>query len=362
MNERVKQFRVGLVVLLTTIVGGAMVTLNSPEPREWVPWARGTYRITIELPEAPGIGPDTPVRKNGLLIGRVASIDELEDRVAVRADIEKNRTLYPQYTCQVRTTVLGDATIEFMSAPVPPGTPPLGDGAVVQGTVAGSPLEFISSLQGNLQRAADSLARAGDEVAKLAETVNGVFGEDGRDGRMAQLIERTEVAMDNFSRSSQTLEQFFSDVELKQALREGRVTMRDFRRAIDDFHTMAAAVERNLTNLEGLTEPLGQKGDAMAQAVLGNLEGLSRVIEELTVLSTALNNREGSLGKIVHSPELYDNANRVLVNVNHLILRLNDLSCRLRPAVEDVRVFLDKVAREPGRIVGGALNTGPGIK
>jgi phospholipid/cholesterol/gamma-HCH transport system substrate-binding protein len=125
---------------------------------------------------------------------------------------------------------------------------------------------------------------------------------------------------------------------------------------------MAAAVERNLTNLEGLTEPLGQKGDAMAEAVLGNLEGLSRVIEELTVLSEALNNREGSLGKIVHSPELYDNANRVLVNANHLILRLNDLSCRLRPAVEDARVFLDKVAREPGRIVGGALNTGPGIK
>ena len=29
---------------------------------------------------------------------------------------------------------------------------------------------------------------------------------------------------------------------------------------------------------------------------------------------------------------------------------------------EDARVFMDKVAREPGRIVGGALNRGPGIK
>ena len=38
------------------------------------------------------------------------------------------------------------------------------------------------------------------------------------------------------------------------------------------------------------------------------------------------------------------------------------LTARLRPIVEDARVFMDKIAREPGRLVGGALNQGPGIK
>lgn len=362
MNERVKQFWVGSVVLLTTVVGGAMVTLNSPAPWAWVPWADGTYSITIDLPEAPGIGENTPVRKNGLLIGRVRSVEEQADHVAVRAEIEKGHTLFPQYSCQLRTTVLGDATIEFTSAPVPPGTPPLADGSVIRGTVAGNPLDFISNLQGDLQRAANSLARAGDEVAQLAQTVNTVFGKDGREGRMEQLIGKSETALGDISKTARTLDQFFADPELKQALREGRITMRDFRRAIDEFRAMSASAQRNLANLEAITEPLGQKGEALAAALLGNLDGLSRVIEELNILAEALNNREGSLGRIVHSTELYDNVNRLLVNANHLILRLNELSCRLRPVVEDARVFLDKIAREPGRLVGGAFNTGPGIK
>ena len=134
MNERQMQFAVGLVVFATIIIGGLLATVNSPVPSDWLPWGRGTYRISIELQQAPGVGPDTPVRKSGLLIGRVESIEDLDDRILVHANIEAGRRLFPQYACQVRTSVLGDATIDFVTTPIPPGTPPLADGAVVRGS------------------------------------------------------------------------------------------------------------------------------------------------------------------------------------------------------------------------------------
>jgi hypothetical protein len=46
----------------------------------------------------------------------------------------------------------------------------------------------------------------------------------------------------------------------------------------------------------------------------------------------------------------------------HHSLRINDLTMRLRPVVDDARVFMDKIAREPGPVVGGAIASGPGIK
>ncbi|MGD9634699.1 MAG: hypothetical protein AB7U97_15570, partial [Pirellulales bacterium] len=86
------------------------------------------------------------------------------------------------------------------------------------------------------------------------------------------------------------------------------------------------------------------------------MNGLSRIVEELTVLVDALNGRNGTIGRLIHDPAVYDNLNRLLCNSNQVVLRINELTLRLRPIVDDVRVFTDKIAREPGRIVGGAVN------
>ena len=358
MNDRVMQFRVGVVVLATSIISAILVTLNSPASKEWVPGLKHKYQVTIELERAPGIGPNTPVRKNGLLIGRVASVDDLDDHVAVHVDVDADRRLYARepYTCQVRTSVLGDATIEFLTGPVPPGTPPLADGAVVKGEVLGNPLEAITDLQGDLKRMINSLSQAGDEISRLADRVNQAIGDETEPGRVSRLLDKLEIAMDKFSTAATTLEQFFGDPEMKSAVREARMTMGDIRDVAKGVQEPIESISRNLKNLEGFTEPLGRNGEQVAGSVIDALDGLGRVVEELTVLTEALNSREGTLGQLIHNPQVYDNLNRLLANSNHLVLRINDLSMRLRPVVEDARVFMDKVAREPGRIVGGAVN------
>jgi len=74
------------------------------------------------------------------------------------------------------------------------------------------------------------------------------------------------------------------------------------------------------------------------------------------VLVDALNSRNGTIGRLIHDPAVYDNLNRLLCNSNQVVLRINELTLRLRPILDDARVFTDKIAREPGRIVGGAVN------
>lgn len=389
------QFAVGLIVFATMIIGGVLATVNSPIPFGLMPWGRGNFSIAIELQEAPGVGPDTPVRKSGLLIGRVASIEDRDDRIVVHANIEAGRRLFPQYLCQVRTSVLGDATIDFVTRPVPPGQQPLGDGAVVAGEVVGNPLDMFANMQGDLQTTIKSLGVAGDEVANLARRVDDAFGDQTEQGRVKRLLDTTEVAMAQFAKTMTSINQILGDEEvvmrppfdspppamepqlppgqqppgaqpppdgqqMRQRLRQGLndlpEAVAEMRATLKDFRIVLQSVEKNSKNLEGLTEPLGRNGQQIADSIVQAVSGLDKLVEEFTVLSQSLNNRDGTLGKLINDPQLYENANRMICNANQVVLQVSELTKRLRVVTEDARVFMDKVAREPGRVISGGLS------
>ncbi len=203
---------------------------------------------------------------------------------------------------------------------------------------------------------------AGDEVGKLAKTVNEAIGPNPEAGRIPKLLDTAEVSMKNLSQAAETMNKFFGDPELMSTVREARMTMNDVRDVAQKVQAPIDSIDRNLKNLEGFTEPLGRNGEQVAHSLIDALNGLSRVVEELTVLTEALNNRNGTIGRLIHDPAVYDNLNRLLCNSNQVVLQISGLTQRLRPVVEDARVFMDKIAREPGRVVSGAFSNSPGIK
>ncbi len=165
MNDRKMQFRVGIVVLLTALIALILVMINSPLPIGWLPWGQRQYHLKIELAEAPGVGPGTPVHKNGLLVGRVVSVADMGDHVQITVGIDKSCKLYSNTECLLRVSVLGDATIEFTSRPLRPGEEPprlLADGDVIQGKAQPNSMEAIAELGNDFAQAANSLQKAGD--------------------------------------------------------------------------------------------------------------------------------------------------------------------------------------------------------
>jgi phospholipid/cholesterol/gamma-HCH transport system substrate-binding protein len=59
---------------------------------------------------------------------------------------------------------------------------------------------------------------------------------------------------------------------------------------------------------------------------------------------------------MVNNPDLYQNLNRASINVE-------ELSRQLRPILNDVRVFTDKIARHPESLgVRGAIKPDQGTK
>jgi phospholipid/cholesterol/gamma-HCH transport system substrate-binding protein len=416
MNERQMQFRVGVVMLATMIIGTILATLNGPIPRDLLPWGVHAYRIAIELPQAPGVGLNTPVRKNGLLIGRVSEIEDLDNGVIVKVDIDGDRRLLTSHVPHVRTSVLGDATIDFVSelAAAPPQQ--LSNGAKIPGVVDPNPFDSIAKLgdlQDDVQQTMQALARAGNEVADVAARVDEAFGSETEEGRIKRLLDTTERAMSQLGDAAAAFNEILGENlldepatqsappatqgvppanqgarpsasiaaslvnfqqpdqaeiviqvpttrdRLKEALNELPDAVRDFRVTMQELRVVLDSANKNFRDLEGFTEPLGRNGDRIVNSILETTEGLDRMVEELNVFTQALSSREGTLGQLIHDRQVYENLNRLIHNANQVVLQVNDITLRLRPVVNDARIFMDKVAREPGRVVTGGLNPSP---
>src|SRR5262245_3004003 len=155
MNERRMQFRVGLVAFATMIVGGLMAGFNGLD----LAWLSGKYQIGIEVPQAPGVDTKTPVRKHGIRIVRVKSIDDNGAGVLITVDIEGKRPLYADYEPHVRTSVLGDATIDFQGRQPTPGAQPVPPNTVFRGRVDPNPFDSLGQL-GDLKNEFSSASRS----------------------------------------------------------------------------------------------------------------------------------------------------------------------------------------------------------
>src|SRR4029079_5502310 len=127
-----------------------------------------------------------------------------DDGVALKVNIDQGRTLTTEHVPHVRTSVLGHATIDFVSTPRGSERKQLVDGDVIKGVVDPNPFDAISqlaNLQDDIQNTMISLGRAGDEVAKLAQRVDEAFGQGTEVGRLKRLMDTTEVAMKQFGQT-----------------------------------------------------------------------------------------------------------------------------------------------------------------
>jgi phospholipid/cholesterol/gamma-HCH transport system substrate-binding protein len=145
---------------------------------------------------------------------------------------------------------------------------------------------------------------------------------------------------------------------LPDVMRKAEATLQKTEQTLDKFQEVAGAAQRNLENLEEFTKPLGAQGQQLFQDVGTTINNVDTLVLQLTEFSRALNNPDSTVGQLVHDRELYDRLNSAIANVEQV-------TERMRPILSDVRVFTDKVARDPSRLIKGALDRrspGMGLK
>lgn len=355
MNDRLMQFRVGVMVLATAIIAGILIVLFGDLPS----LVQATYPLKMSFADARGVSDGTPVRKNGILVGRVSNV-QLDERggVSVVADIDSYVPVYRDEQPQIATTLLGDAEIQLVPGRIVPPRQRVGTDEVLTGLVARDPFEVFAALEPKFSTTLDSLAEASNSVSKLSANLDRMFL--GEDDKFERMVRKTETALDSFSTAMNNINDVMGDPNAREKLKDTITALpdvlADLRTTVRGMGTTIDSADRNLRNLEGLTRPLGERGEQMVGRLDSTIGRLDEVLAQAVTFTKTLNESQGTLGRLVRDPQVYEELAQAAANVNRL-------TRELRPIVDDVRVFTDKIARHPEQLgVRGALDRRPGLK
>lgn len=357
MDERVVQFRVGVMVLATLIITGILVVLFGDLPTMF----RDTYTVYIHFTQAPGVIEDTPIRKSGILIGRVAKVAfaDGDEGVLVTARINPGVQIRRNEICRLKVSLLGDSDVEF----IPSNDPSLPKdlikpGDVIVGLAPTDPLQIIGNLEGSLTEAINSIGRTSNEVGKLAAQINELLA--GNQDQFSRIVDKFEVTLDELNSAVGSADEILSDPKLKEdikrAIAELPEVLKDTRDAIASIENTVQLADRNLKNVENFTKPLGERGSTIIDNIEKSSVKLDSLLGDFGELTRKINSSEGSLNMFLSNPDLYQNLNEAAENVACL-------TREMRPILNDARVFSDKISRNPGVLgVQGVFDRRSGIK
>lgn len=388
MDENILRFRVGVLVIMAIIILIILILLNS---EGWV----SQYDVVLKPGSAPGVTAGTPVRKNGILIGRVTDVSTEDDHVNLILSINEDEAIYSNEVATIGAeSFLGDAGIEIMPLPREQRGQRIGDGqSINRVSVKRNPMEIVDlalDLEGQIvetlktvQTAGNAVNDAGAGIEQLAATVNMALTNENSDLKVLFSDLRTvsgkaSTSLDNFNRIFENLNEIVGDVELKNRIndafkalpavfREIRVTVADTRETIKSFSGVSGRVNENLDNISVFTKSLKDEGPEILEQVNASVKNIDKLLAQvksftgsLGKLEKAFTNPNGTVGKLFNESDVYDSVKMTVENARDISAQVKALTVKLEPMVRDLRTFADGVARDPGVLgVRGALDRRP---
>jgi phospholipid/cholesterol/gamma-HCH transport system substrate-binding protein len=353
MDDRVLRLRVGVVVLAAALITAFLVARFGDLPL----LGTGTYTVYIKFPKAPGVTEGTPVRTSGVQIGRVRRIELLKPTgVQIETEINDEHVLLDSGSFWINSaSVLGDAVIDYVPiVPTPQNAQPIENRTLVtNGQVAGNPIDALSNMEPQINETLIAMRGAGIEVQRVAENLNTVIGNN--QDQIPRIMQQTERALNQFGLAMNNLNDVFDDPQMREDLRrslrdlpkmmdEARATLGKVDEAFGSMKDFSDSAAKNMQNLENFTKPLGERGPEIVSNIDDSIQGIADLLEQLNTFSEALNNREGTIGRILYDDELYRRLDNTLANVE-------DITAQVKPIVGDFRIVSDKLARDPSQLL-----------
>jgi len=405
MDDTKLRFGVGVLVLSAVGVGVILTFLFGAFPAVLA----NNYSLTVDMDSAAGVSQNTPVLRDGVRIGRVTDIElKPEGGVRLMLSIDAERQLNRGYVPRTVTgsLITGDAKLEFqkdraaalinLDGQAPVGQPPVpknnswdppeetlastyysdGDYILSNSNKSDDPLAVITNLEDDVRETLVSIQRAGDTVNELATSVRGIVSDN--EVNIRDIAAKATRSLDEFQLAMTDIRSVVNDPELRarliksletlprvldeaeEAIVATKTTMNQFEKvgiaaekAVGTAGETFQSLDRTIVNVEKFTEPLAARGDELIAQVLVSFANLDNALVQINAFGELVNNSDGTLRKLIQDDEIYYQVKRTISNVENA-------SVRIRPILDDVRVFTDKLARDPRELgVKGALSSRP---
>ena len=344
MDEQKQEFRVGVMAVVALVAAVVMVFRFGDIGNHW----KSGTQISIVLPNASGINPQTPIRLSGIRIWHVQSMQLVAEGrgVMVNALIDSEFTFRDDSIAQASRSLLGDGAIEIL-----PGMEgqPIATGTKIAGRSVSDPMHMAAKMEQRLSATLSSFEHTGREWGKLAINMNRLMERTGPDG--VNTMERSAVALQQFTRTMKTAEEtlaaagsLISDPRYQQQLQATLSALPELlnetRNTLQTVNQVIRQVDSTVANINTATTPLAQHSQSMVNRLNQSLGNIERITGELAVVSELMNENDGTIKKLLTDPDVYRNLNSTSATLALLLQNL-------KPVIADMQIFSDKVARHP---------------
>ncbi len=303
---------VGLAWLMTEI-GGLSKSLE------------GGYSVTITSTDAAGLHKDSRVTYSGIDVGRIDSI-KFQGRpktgvVAVALITTDGLELPDDVTVKIQNPLLGgSATAALVREPGP-----VTDYLPTDGTAAitGEPAVDFSKVAEELRNA---LSGPMEEFARISDNFDAVSKEWTLVGENINLLVE--------QRSTETVDQGDAMGNLATVMARADQRLAELKTAIEGVNSyvndeeLRADVRSTAANARELSKKFNDSLDTLRTRYVAVADDLSSVVQSMQKLTDKTLEGGGTFGKMMSDPALYEN--------------LNDASQRLKAAIDDVRLLVEK--------------------
>ncbi|MDA7541322.1 MlaD family protein [bacterium] len=372
MENKALLWWLGVTVLATMLMAATLILYFG---RGFQP----SYVLNIICDRAPNITPETPVKRNGVLIGRVDDVTTLDDGgVKLVLKINKGVRLFSNEVASIgMTSILGESVIEFV-----PGRGN-GNGVLLKNgqqlssdsvEVMIGPSDILKEVPMMLQRfddltavlkkAATSVETTSDQIGAFVQDVKGGLGEDGQKKvgefltKMDKMAGQAEKALDTYSAIGTKILGITEDKELEASMKkiledlpslldrtnEMMIRLNKPGGAIAEFEKVGVKANETLSEISILTKSL--RDEEFLQSLKDSLDGVGQFL-------TNIKDSKGTLGLLLNDPSVYN-------RLDNSLRKVESITFQLEPILNDVRVFTSKIATDPRQLgVKGALDRTP---
>ena len=257
-----------------------------------------------------GLSPNAPVQVNGFTVGRVASTDlhpDMSGRVVVQFTVENDKFHFPKNaTARIMSTdLLGSRAIQLVVPEVKTGVAMPGD------TINSGVEEDIGAqVQAELEPFKAKLNDMMSEIDTVIQAVQLMFNEDAS--------KALNASFDAIVAGFQTFE--LTAHEIDSLIREERGKIAHIIYNVDEITT---TLEQNKADLDNFMNNMSTLSDTLAAVEIAQtVDNANMALAELSELLIQINSSEGTLGLLMHDPELYNNLTQSAADLSSLLADL----------------------------------------
>ncbi|MBR4104635.1 MAG: MCE family protein, partial [Thermoguttaceae bacterium] len=341
----------------------------------------GGKRLTIVFEKAGGVTQNSLVLKNGIKIGRVYSVDLLDDKeqaqVKVTFELNPGAKIYTNEYAKINRTFLGDASIEFVKNPEFKGEIGEVDGTrEIRGKNGGDVMSAFSNIEGDLAQAlqningvTENINDIAQEITRFMASANDFIGDKEEVSRKKAKVEAifTEVknALATINSLGTNINAIVSDERLNADIRRAASEVPQILERVDSLmesanalagdarKTMARAettfdlVDKNLDNVDRFTTSLSEQGpEIMASLNEGAAEIRSMMLNVASLareLETQFEDPSTPLGMLADQ--------ETAARLRRIVRNAEELTEKVYPILDDARVFSNKIAHRPSSLI-----------